>query len=45
MQPDTPICDEPVASLDVSIQAQALNFFLRVLHGKASTWVDVTCAR
>ena len=30
MRPDALICDEPVASLDVSIQAQSINLFLRL---------------
>lgn len=30
MQPDVLICDEPVASLDVSIQAQIVNLFLKL---------------
>ena len=30
MQPDLLICDEPVASLDVSIQAQIINLFLKL---------------
>jgi peptide/nickel transport system ATP-binding protein len=32
MQPDVLICDEPVASLDVSIQAQIINLFLKLKH-------------
>jgi peptide/nickel transport system ATP-binding protein len=30
MQPDVIVCDEPVASLDVSIQAQIINLFLKL---------------
>jgi peptide/nickel transport system ATP-binding protein len=30
MQPDMLVCDEPVASLDVSIQAQIVNLFLQL---------------
>ena len=30
MQPDALVCDEPVASLDVSIQAQVINLFLKL---------------
>lgn len=38
MQPDVLICDEPVASLDVSIQAQIINLFLELTHD-----LDLTC--
>ncbi|MEP3675238.1 oligopeptide/dipeptide ABC transporter ATP-binding protein [Sulfitobacter sp.] len=38
MQPDVLICDEPVASLDVSIQAQIINLFLDL-----SKKLDLTC--
>jgi peptide/nickel transport system ATP-binding protein len=30
MRPDVLVCDEPVASLDVSIQAQIINLFLKL---------------
>ena len=30
MRPDALVCDEPVASLDVSIQAQIINLFLQL---------------
>jgi peptide/nickel transport system ATP-binding protein len=30
MRPDALVCDEPVASLDVSIQAQIVNLFLKL---------------
>lgn len=38
MQPDVLICDEPVASLDVSIQAQIINLFLELNRN-----LDLTC--
>ena len=38
MQPDVLICDEPVASLDVSIQAQIINLFLEL-----NRYLDLTC--
>ena len=38
MQPDVLICDEPVASLDVSIQAQIINLFLEL-----NRELDLTC--
>jgi len=38
MQPDVLICDEPVASLDVSIQAQIINLFLTL-----TKQLDLTC--
>jgi peptide/nickel transport system ATP-binding protein len=38
MQPDLLVCDEPVASLDVSIQAQIINLFLELRRQ-----LDITC--
>jgi len=38
MKPDLLICDEPVASLDVSIQAQVINLFLNLRRD-----LDLTC--
>jgi peptide/nickel transport system ATP-binding protein len=37
MQPEVLVCDEPVASLDVSIQAQILNLFLDLRHALGLT--------
>ncbi|MFY7856586.1 MAG: ABC transporter ATP-binding protein [Rubrivivax sp.] len=42
MQPDTLICDEPVASLDVSIQAQVLNLFLQLKAELSLTMVFIS---
>ncbi|KHA51238.1 ABC transporter ATP-binding protein [Sulfitobacter geojensis] len=42
MQPDVLICDEPVASLDVSIQAQIINLFLELTKGLELTCVFIS---
>ena len=42
MQPDVLICDEPVASLDVSIQAQIINLFLELTRGLDLTSVFIS---
>ncbi|WP_394691787.1 ABC transporter ATP-binding protein [Hoeflea sp.] len=42
MQPDVLICDEPVASLDVSIQAQIINLFLKLTRDLALTTVFIS---
>ncbi|MEM7566101.1 MAG: oligopeptide/dipeptide ABC transporter ATP-binding protein [Pseudomonadota bacterium] len=42
MQPDVLICDEPVASLDVSIQAQIINLFLKLKRELALTIVFIS---
>jgi len=42
MQPDVLICDEPVASLDVSIQAQIINLFLELTRDLKLTSVFIS---
>jgi len=42
MQPDVLICDEPVASLDVSIQAQIINLFLEMTRDLELTSVFIS---
>ena len=42
MQPDLLICDEPVASLDVSIQAQIINLFLDLRRDLGLTCVFIS---
>jgi peptide/nickel transport system ATP-binding protein len=42
MQPDVLICDEPVASLDVSIQAQIINLFLDLTRDLELTTVFIS---
>ena len=42
MQPDLLICDEPVASLDVSIQAQIINLFLELRADLGLTCVFIS---
>ena len=42
MQPDVLICDEPVASLDVSIQAQIINLFLELTRDLGLTCIFIS---
>jgi oligopeptide/dipeptide ABC transporter ATP-binding protein len=42
MKPDVLICDEPVASLDVSIQAQIVNLFLKLRRELSLTMLFIS---
>ena len=42
MQPDVLVCDEPVASLDVSIQAQIVNLFLKLKRDLGLTMLFIS---
>ncbi len=42
MQPEVLVCDEPVASLDVSIQAQVINLFLELRRELALTMLFIS---
>jgi oligopeptide/dipeptide ABC transporter ATP-binding protein len=42
MKPDVLVCDEPVASLDVSIQAQIINLFLKLKRDLGLTMLFIS---
>ncbi len=42
MQPELVICDESVAALDVSIQAQVLNLFMELRKTTGSAWLFIS---
>ncbi|MGY6553642.1 MAG: ABC transporter ATP-binding protein [Wenzhouxiangella sp.] len=42
MQPELVICDESVAALDVSIQAQVLNLFMDLRRQTGTTWLFIS---
>ena len=42
MQPDVLVCDEPLAALDVSIQAQIINLFLKLKHDLNQTMLFIS---
>ena len=42
MKPDVLVCDEPVASLDVSIQAQIINLFLKLRRDLGLTMLFIS---
>ncbi|MCC5864308.1 MAG: ATP-binding cassette domain-containing protein [Wenzhouxiangella sp.] len=42
MQPRVMVCDESVAALDVSIQAQVLNLFMELRHATGGAWLFIS---